>query len=146
MTIQKMLLLFEPKEKNLLSLLQQVNAYFGYVSREDTYRIADYFGVAPARIYGLLTVAGNLNFQKPARLEVAVCTGPNCQLKGAMDVLKEIENYLFVKADRQPTEEVNLKTISCAGHFLAGPVVVVNGNFHENVKPFEVDDILRNYL
>jgi NADH-quinone oxidoreductase subunit E len=146
MTIQKILLSFRPKKENLLPLLHQVNSCFGYISKEDTYRIADYFGIMPAKIYGIITASGNLNYRKPSRVEIAVCSGQNCKLKGSAEILREIENYLSVKADRQPTEEINLRTISGGGHCLMGPTLIVNGNFYENVKPFEVDDILKNYF
>jgi len=146
MTIQKVLLSFKPKKENILPLLQKVNVYFGYISKDNTYKIAEYFGIAPAKIYGIITASEILKSEKPSQLEIAVCTGPHCTMKGSGEVLKEIEKYLSVKADRQASERINLKTMSCNGHCLVGPVVIINGNIHENVKPAEVDDILKDYF
>ena len=146
MTVQKILLSFEPRKENVLPAVRKVNALSGFVSKEDAYLIADYFGVKPARLYSLLSGAEALATEKPSRIHVSVCTGPHCRMKHAGAVVREIEKYLGVKADHKGTEKASLVTTSCVGRCGEAPIVMVNGTMYEKVKSFEIDDILRNYI
>ena len=50
-TIQSIILGFEPEVKNLLPALKKISAVFGYVSEKDVKIIADYFGVSESKIF-----------------------------------------------------------------------------------------------
>lgn len=145
MSIQKILLSFTPQPENLLPLLHEVNASFGYISKEHAYKIADYFGIAPARLYGVVTASSLLKVEKPAALEVAVCTGEHCGMKGAWKVLREAEKFLKTKVDKKRLG-VSLKTMSCIGRCEGSPVMKVNGTVFSKVRPELIDDILAGYL
>lgn len=146
MTIQKILLSFEPKKENVLPALKKINRLFGFIDKSQAYLIAEYFGIAPSRLYGLITAGELFKTSKPARVCVSVCNGPHCQMKNAGGVVREIEKYLGVKADHKGTRKASVETISCVGQCTDGPVVIVNETMYEKVKNFEVDDILRNYI
>ncbi|MBD3244807.1 MAG: hypothetical protein GF335_02325 [Candidatus Moranbacteria bacterium] len=146
MTIQKILLQFEPKRKNLLSALHEVNKQFGYISNQNSYKICDYFSVSPSKLYSFITSSDVLRDQKPPLLEIKVCSGGVCKMKGADKVIKEIENFLKIKADKIYNGKVEFKKISCLGKCLVGPVVIINGTMYEKVNPSMVDDILKNYI
>jgi NADH-quinone oxidoreductase subunit E len=61
-------------------------------------------------------------------------------------VLKEIENYLGVKAGDEFNPKIKIETVSCLGQCGEGPVVIINGNMHLKVSVHDIDDILSGYL
>jgi NADH:ubiquinone oxidoreductase subunit E len=146
MTIQKILLDFEPQKKNLLPLLNRVSTCFGFISKEQLYLIADYFGMAPAKVFSVITASEVLKYEKPKFLEVKICMGPHCRIKGAKRVLEEAQKVIGVRADKKSAGKFDLQTTSCIGHCLSGPVVKINGTVFNGVRSFEVDDLLKNYL
>ncbi|MBD3238623.1 MAG: hypothetical protein GF332_03220 [Candidatus Moranbacteria bacterium] len=145
MTIQKILLGFEPRPENLLSALHAINQQFGYISKANCYHVAEYFEMAPPKIYGIITGSEVLRDKPAADLEIQVCDSSFCKSKGSDQIVKEVENLLSIKAN-YPTSKFNLKTISCLGKCQEGPIMVVNGVIYEKVNPAMVDDILKNYL
>ena len=145
MTIQKILLKFEPENDNLLLALHEINRYFGYISKENAYKIASYFSISPAKVYEIITASEAFRSKKPRQLEIEVCTGSICKMKGAADVVNEVERYFKIKANTDSPGKVRLSTKNCYGRCNSGPIIVINGNIYETVKPADVDDILRNY-
>jgi NADH-quinone oxidoreductase subunit E len=145
-SVQKIILAHEPIRDNLLVVLQEINQDYGFISREQTKLVADYFQVTPAQVYAVITSSSILKAKPGRSLEVKVCTGPHCQVKGSSRVLREIEKYFNIKADKGSHPRVELQTMSCPGCCKGGPVIMINGNFYSQVRPEQVDDILKNYL
>ncbi|MBD3299981.1 MAG: hypothetical protein GF347_01390 [Candidatus Moranbacteria bacterium] len=146
MTIQKILLKHKAKRKNLLPALQEIIANFGYISKENLYIIADYFKLSPANLYGVITAGEYFKIEKPKVLEIKTCSGGNCKIKGSKEVLREVEKYLGLRADKSNHPRIKLETSSCLGRCNRAPILIVNGIIYEKVKPQDVDDILKNYI
>ena len=145
-TLPKILLEFEPHPRNILPALKRVNSFFGYVSQDNVYVLADYFSLSPAEIFSTISFFDDLRFQKRSNIEIRVCMSAPCELKGSSKVLGEIERFLGAKADKDKTAKLEIKSAGCQGRCQRGPVVIVNENAYEQVKPEAVDDILGPYF
>jgi len=145
-TLQKILLDFEPDPKNLLPLLKRVNGVFGYVSQRNIYLIAEYFSMSPAEVFSALSFFDDLRFSRKSDVEIKICMSAPCELKGSSKVVAEIEHFLGVRADKEKTAKIEIKTSSCQGRCQRGPVVIVNDNVYDRVKSETVDDILGPYF
>lgn len=146
MTVEKILLEFDPELKNILSALKKINAVFGYVSEKDAQKVADYFSMPLSKIYETASFYDLIKTKRQPPLVIQVCSGANCAVKSAYRVITEIENQLNIKAGDEFNPNVKLEVISCLGQCGSGPVVVVNGNVFTKVTPSSIDDILRNYI
>jgi len=145
-TLQKILLEYEPHPRQLLPVLKRVNTVFGYVSQEKIYPIADYFSLSPAEVFSALSFYDDLRINKRANVEIKVCVSAPCEMRGASIVLREIERFLGAKIDRDKTAKLEILSASCQGRCGRGPVIIVNDNVYEHVKPQSVDDILSPYF
>lgn len=145
-TLEKILLDFDPEAKNLLPVLERVNAAFGYVSRANIKQLAEYFNLPESRIYETASFYDLIKTEKPANLVVQVCSGTHCTVSGAPQIVRELSERLGVKAGDENNPRVKLEIISCLGRCGNGPVVVINGKVYEKVKVNEVEEILEEWI
>jgi len=145
-TIQKILLNFEPEKENFLPAVKEVNKVFEYVSRENIYKIADYFSMSPSEAFSALSFYDDIRIEPKSDVEIKVCMSAPCAMRGSSRVLQEIERFLGKRADKDKTKKLEIITTSCQGRCQRGPVVIINGNIYENVKAFEVDDLIGGYF
>lgn len=146
MSIQKILLQFEPRPEKLLPVLKKIQKEFGYIDEKDCERIAEYFSLSLARIYSTASFYDLLKTKKPIKKIIRVCSGGPCVGKKAMEVARQIELLLKVELENDGNAKYKLELASCFGLCDRGPVVEIDGQIFEKVRPEMVDDIIRNYL
>lgn len=146
MTIQKILLEFDPTVQNLLPLLEKVNAVFGFVSAEQTALIASYFSLPESQVFETASFYDLIRIKRTAEVVVQVCSSVNCATRDSFHLVAEIENLFKIKAGDENNLKIKLEEISCLGRCAAGPVMVVNGKVYEKVTRSSVYEILKGYI
>jgi len=125
-----------------LQIAQQQNG--GWVSRELMDAVADYLDMPPVRVYEVGTFYSMIELEPVGRNMVALCTNLSCMLCGAGDIVRHVENKLGIKlgettADGRITLKLEEECLAaCAG----GPMMTVNGHYHEHLTTAKVDEIL----
>jgi NADH-quinone oxidoreductase subunit E len=144
-TIEKILLGFDPESKYLLPALKKISADFGYIGEVDARKVADYFNLPLSKIYETASFYDQIKVKKGANLLIQVCSSPNCALGDSFKVIKDIENYLKIKASDENNPKVKLEMISCLGRCGKGPIMVINDKVYENVTTSSVHRILEEW-
>jgi NADH-quinone oxidoreductase subunit E len=125
-----------------LHILQEQHG--GWVSRELLDAIADYLGMPRMRVYEVATFYSMIELEPVGRHMVAVCKNIACMLCGADNIVTYIEDKLGIRlGETTPDGRITLKVeeeclAACAG----GPMMAVDGHYHENLTPARVDEIL----
>ena len=125
-----------------LHILQEQNG--GWVSRELLDAIGDYLDMPRMRVYEVATFYSMIELEPVGRHMVAVCKNIACMLCGADNIVTYIEDKLGIKlGETTPDGRITLKVeeeclAACAG----GPMMAVDGHYHENLTPARVDEIL----
>jgi NADH-quinone oxidoreductase subunit E len=131
---------------SLIMVLHRVQGHFGYVPRPVAFEVAAALKLPPAQVFGVLTFYHFFKMQKPGRYQIAVCMGTACYLKGAADLLQELENILGVGQNTvTPDGLFSVESARCLGCCGLAPVLAVNGNIHGNLKREDVAGILAQY-
>lgn len=131
---------------NLIMVLHKVQEHFGYVPRPAAFQVADQLGIPLAKVYGVLTFYHFFKLKKPGRFRISVCMGTACYLKGAADLLQELENILGVGLDTvTPDGLFSVEAVRCLGCCGLAPVMSVNGTMHGNLKREDVAGIVAQY-
>jgi NADH-quinone oxidoreductase subunit E len=116
----------------------------GWVSRELMDAVADYLEMPPVRVYEVGTFYSMIELKPVGRHMVALCTNLSCMLCGADKIVAHVEKRLGIKlGETTPDGRITLKLeeeclAACAG----GPMMTVNGHYHEHLTPEKVDEIL----
>lgn len=146
MSIQKILLEIEPNPENLLRSLKEIQKKNKYIDREECQIIAEYFDMPLARVFSVASFYDLLETKKESKKIVKVCSGGACLSGKSMEVVRQIEMQLKVELENDGHPKYKLELMSCRGLCDRGPLVEIEGQIFEKVRPETVDDILINYL
>jgi NADH-quinone oxidoreductase subunit E len=131
---------------SLIGLLQDMSTEYGYIPEDKLEIISDQTGVALSRLYSLCTFYASLRLEPMGEHYCAVCVGTACHVRGAPQVVEEIERNLGIKAG-ETTEDgkFTLETVNCLGACALGPLVVIDGEYHGKMDPRKISRILKQY-
>ena len=135
----------DQKQSAVLCALQAAQEQNGgWVTRDLMDAVADYLELPPVLVYEVGTFYSMIELEPVGRNMVAVCTNISCMLCGAQGIVEHVENKLGIKlGETTPDGRITLKLeeeclAACAG----GPMMTVNGHYHEQLTPEKVDKIL----
>jgi NADH-quinone oxidoreductase subunit E len=130
---------FERKPDVLISLLQAVQARFGYLAPEALSTVARHARVPRSRVYGVASFYAQFRFNPVGRERVAVCRGTACHVSGARLILEELERTLGID-EGQTTEDqaYSLETVACIGCCGLAPCLSVNDEVSAKLTPKKI--------
>jgi len=146
MTVEKILLEFDPEISNLLPALKKISAGFGYISETDAQKLADYFSVPLSRVFETASFYDEIKTKKQSSVVIQVCSSTHCAVKKSFEIVREIENYFKIKAGEDNNSMIKIEVISCLGQCGEGPVVVVNDKIYTNVTKSSVAGIMEEWI
>jgi NADH-quinone oxidoreductase E subunit len=97
-----------------------------------------------AKVYGVVTFY-DLYHQKPVgRHRIRVCTNLSCQLRGSEEIMETLHQELGVGEDEiTPDGRCSYVHFECLGSCDTAPMMMVDGDYHENLTPNRVRQILK---
>jgi len=134
------------EKKNLIPLLQEVQAGLGYLPREALQRIAHFLEMPEVEVWGVATFYNQFRFVPLGKFHTTVCMGTACHLAGGQLIQEALERELNVKVGGT-TEDGNfsLERVACIGCCMLAPVAVINDKIHPKMTPFKVEESLIPY-
>jgi NADH-quinone oxidoreductase subunit E len=135
----------DQKQSAVLSALQAAqDQNGGWVTRELMDAVADYLDMPPILVYEVGTFYSMVELEPVGRNMVALCTNISCMLCGAESLVEHVEKKLGIKLGETTSDgRITLKMEEeCLAACSAGPMMTVNGHYHEKLTPEKVDAIL----
>ena len=137
---------FPPDQKNsaVLAALHAVQHEQGWVSTEMMDAVADYLEMPRVAVYEVASFYSMIETSPVGRNTVSICTNISCMLCGADDIVAHVEQKLGARLGETTSDgRIFLKLeeeclAACAG----GPMMAVNGHYHENLTIEKVDRLL----
>jgi NADH-quinone oxidoreductase subunit E len=135
----------EGRQKSaLLPLLHLAQSEFeGWLSVSVMDYVASLLNIKPIEVYEVVSFYTMYNQQLVGKYLIEVCrTGP-CWLRGADDIVAQIENKLQIK-DGETTADgmFTLKTVECLGSCGTAPMLQCGAEFYENLTTEKVDSLI----
>ena len=144
--LDKIVSKYNGQEGVLISVLQEVQAEFGWVPRETIKRIADALKVSLGQVYGVLTFYAQFYLTPRGRNTVRVCRGTACHVRGTNANLRAVERILGIKEGETTSDfKFSLETVACLGTCFLAPVMMVNRNYYGKLTPGKVEPVLKQY-
>lgn len=130
---------------SLIQILLEIQSENNWLPKEALTRVSETLAVPMSRIRHITTFYKTFSLVPRGRHEVHVCTGTACHVRGAERVLEAVESVTGVAAgETDPDLNFSVETVGCIGCCALGPVVVVDGEYHGNILPAEITEVLKD--
>jgi len=134
---------YPDRQAAVLPALWLVQRDFGYVSTEGALYVASLTDTPPARVLETLKFYTMYQKEKPGRYHVQVCRTLSCMLAGSEDLQKVIEKKLKLKPGGVTKDgKFSYQAVECLAACHNAPCVQVNDEYHENLTPEKLADLL----
>ncbi len=130
----------------LIPILQKAQDLFGYLPEKAVKHISAKLGKPYSEVAGVVGFYSYFSTVPKGKYEIRVCLGTACYVRGANEVLQAIQEELKIKVGE--TTDDRLFSISagrCFGACGLAPVIMINDEVYQRVKPSKVSEILNNY-
>ena len=127
----------------LIPMLLEVQTNFSYLPEEAIQRIADSLDVDVGAIYSVASFYGQFRLTPVGRQRVTVCRGTACHIRGAPQILGEIENRIGIEEGETSSDlEYTLESVACIGCCALAPCIKVNQEVHGEMTAGRVKELV----
>lgn len=134
---------FEGDKSELIPVLQAVQDEFGYLPNDTMVRIAKFTGASESNVFGVASFYAQFRLTPIGKNRINVCRGTACHVRGAPQILEEVERYLGIKeGENTPDGEYSLETVACIGCCALAPVITINDEVYGKLSLKDVAKIL----
>ena len=130
----------------LVPMLLYAQDEIGYVSDAVVAEVALRIGITELDVRNVATYYSMLRFKLAGKFNVQVCTNISCMLRGAYDVFERFQEELAIgNKGTTPDGVFSLEEVECIGACCWAPAIQVNYDFHDELTPESVPDLLAEY-
>ncbi|OGO18154.1 MAG: hydrogenase [Chloroflexi bacterium RBG_16_50_11] len=144
--VRQVLEKYQNDKSALIDVLHDTQAAIGYLPKEALGEIAAGLGIPVSRVYSVATFFKAFSLTARGRHLINVCMGTACHVRGSDKVLAQLEKELGIKDGENTTDlKFTLETVNCVGACALGPMVIIGGDYHGEMTPDKVSEVLKNY-
>ena len=118
----------------------------GFLSDEVIAEVAGRLDLTELEVRNVISYYSMLTTKPRGRFNVQVCTNISCMVRGGEEILDHCKKKLGI-SHKQTTRDglFTLEEVECIGACSWAPAAQVNYDFHENLTPGKMDQILDEY-
>jgi NADH-quinone oxidoreductase subunit E len=144
--ISEMLTHYPVKRSILVPTLLFVQDEVGYLSDEAIAEVAKRVELTELEVRNVISYYSMLTLKPKGKFNIQVCTNICCMVRGGESIFDHCKKKLGIGHKMTtPDGMFSLEEVECIGACSWAPAMQVNYDFHENLTPEKVDDILDNY-
>lgn len=142
----KLVTLYPMRRSALIPMLLYAQDEIGYLSDAAIAEIAHRLEITTLDVRNVLTYYSMLRTKPVGKFNVQVCTNISCMLRGGQELFEHCERRLGIGHKQTTPDGVfSLEEVECIGACSWAPAVQVNYDFHDNLTPETMDEILEQY-
>jgi len=137
---------YPTKRSALVPTLLYAQDEIGYLNDEAIAEIASRLELTVLDVRNVLSYYSMLTTKPRGKYNVQVCTNIACMLRGGEELLHHCSKKLGIgHKGTTPDGVFSLEEVECIGACSWAPAVQVNYDFHENLTPETMDQVLDSY-
>jgi NADH-quinone oxidoreductase subunit E len=142
--LEAILAKYPRNEASLIMVLQDVQDSYRYLPCDVLIEVAKALDLPKAKVFAVGTFYKAFSLDPMGRINVKVCMGTACHVRGASMVLESLERDLDLDEPGNTADlEYRLETVNCVGACGMAPVVVVDEKYFPEVKPEKTEKLLK---
>ena len=111
---------------SLITILQQAQNIYGYLSQEAIMYISKRTGILPAKIYGVATFYAQFRLKPVGKYLIMLCKGTACHVNGADRIEEAVVEYLGIQDGETTMDGIfTLNNVACLGCCSLAPVMMI---------------------
>ena len=136
---------YEAKETALIQILLEIQKENHWLPRSVLLRVSERLQIPFNRVMNIASFHKTFSLIPEGRNEIHICNGSSCHAKGSQKVIDAVLETIGIgSGETDGNLNYSLKTTTCLGCCAAGPMMVVDGESHNNVEPTKIADILKS--
>lgn len=138
----------ESKDKpgSLIPLLQLTQKMYGYLPETALKKISKHLNIPISEVAGVVGFYSFFSTKPKGKHVVRVCQGTACYVRGGHEVLQAVKNELKIEVgDTTPDRQFSLEIGRCFGACGLAPVVMIDNDVVQRLKPSKVAEVLKVY-
>lgn len=144
--VNQVLKKYRSDKSALIDILHDTQAEIGYLPREALELISTGLDTPLSKVFSVVTFFKAFSLTPRGRHLINVCMGTACHVRGADKVVEQIEKDLGIKTGQNTADlKFTLETVNCVGACALGPMVVIGEDYHGEMTPEKVSEVLKNY-
>jgi len=144
MPLQQILEKYTPRESSLIMVLQDVQQAYRHLPLEILVEVAKALQVPKAKVFGVATFYKAFSMEPRGEVEIRVCRGTACHVRGGLLIMDEFKRLLGVEeSETTPDGKYSLEAVNCVGACAMAPVVVVNDTYYGSMTVNKLNRILK---
>jgi len=132
--------MYPDKKSAIIPCLMAAQKTHGWLSPEAIDQVAAVMKLTPARLVSVASFYDMFELEPSGEHTIYMCTNISCMLRGADQVMAELENVVGVKNGGTSEDGIFLRNFECLGACDIAPMASVDGHF---VGPLTVEDAKR---
>jgi NADH-quinone oxidoreductase subunit E len=137
---------YPARRSALIPMLIYAQDELGYVTPQAVTRIARLLDESEMAVREVIGYYSMLRTQPAGKYHVQVCTNISCLLRGGDELMEHCQHRLGIgNRETTPDGVFSLEEVECMGACSWAPAVQVNYDFHHELTPERLDQILDAY-
>ncbi len=130
----------------LIPVLQSAQNMFGYLPEDVLKRISLKLNIPYSEVAGVVSFYSYFSTVPRGKHIVRVCLGTACYVRGGKEVLQAMQDALGIDVGYTTEDRVfSLEVGRCYGACGLAPVVMIDDQVYQRVKPSRIKDMLTPY-
>lgn len=137
---------YESTDGALIPVLQSAQNLLGYLPQEILIHISEKLNISLSEVTGVVSFYSFFSTIPRGEHVVRVCLGTACYVRGGKEVLAALEKVLDIKVgETSADKKFSLEIGRCFGACGLAPVVMIDEDVHQRVKPSKIRELIESY-
>ena len=143
--IDSVLLKYDNPEESLIAILQDVQGFLGYISKEAVEYITEKTGVASSRIMGVASFYAGFRLKPVGKYRIMVCMGTACHVNGSERMGDTVKRVLGIEAGDVTDDGLfSWEEVACLGCCSISPAMMINDTVYGNLTQDKVISVINS--
>ena len=130
-----------------MPILQGAQEIYGYLPEEVQVMIAEALKIPLSEVYGIASFYSQFTMNPKGKINIAVCMGTACYVRGAGDILEDICKHTNCEAGGITADgKISIEATRCIGACGLAPVLTINDNVYGKLSRGEIEPIIDKYI
>lgn len=135
--------LYPDAKSAIMPVLWMAQGKWGWLSMNVMRYVGEVMNLPYSHVFGVASFY-TMYFKKPmGRHHIQVCTNVSCMLRGGERLYDLVSKRFGIGHNqRTPDGTYSLEEVECMGACGGAPMIAVNEEYHENITPEKLDEII----